>query len=216
MTCDIFIKTCQHDAGYHQHCLASIEKFCSGFRRTVVIDGEHPRGYLHQQVVKLHADIHTGADFTLVTDSDTLFTAPVTPESFFTDGKVDWLVTPWDETMLAHAGTRTWYDVMGQFHGKIPPFEFMRRQPFMLPRWLTESIRDWCKFQHGQDIETYVMGHGTFSEFNVLGHHAWLFHQSRFNWIDTSKEELPPPVVRQFWSHDPIEKNIEEINHILA
>ncbi len=216
MTCDILIKTCKRDAPYHEHCLASIEKFCSGFRRVVVVEGEHPPGYLHQQVVKMRADLHTDADFTLVTDSDTLFAMPVTPETFFTGDKVNWIVTPWDAEMLANPGTKTWYDVMGQFHGKVPPFEFMRRQPFMLPRWLTKDLREWCEFQHSKDIEDYVMEKGVFSEFNVLGHHAWLFHRDKFNWIDTSIEVLPPPVTFQMWSHDPIEKNIKEIRRILA
>ena len=35
VTCDIFIKTCSHDAEYHKYCLASIEKYCTGFRNVV-------------------------------------------------------------------------------------------------------------------------------------------------------------------------------------
>jgi hypothetical protein len=215
MICDIFIKTCQHDAAYHEHCLKSIDKFCSGFRKVVVVEGEHPHGYLHQQIVKLEADLHTDADFILMTDSDTLFCRPVTPETYFEDGKVVWVHTPWTPEMLA-GNERAWFDVMGQFFRETPPSEFMRRQPFMVPAWLLKNVRDYCARVHGLAIEDYVMGHGVFSEFNVLGFFAWLHHHDEFHWIDSSKDELPELTIRQFWSHDPIGKNIEEIRRILA
>lgn len=219
VTCDIFIKTCAHDADYHRHCMASIDKFCTGFRNVVVIDTEAPtpaKGYLQQQVIKMHADTYSDADFFLVTDSDTLFTRPVIPETFMREGKPIWLHTPWTEEMLAHPGTRAWFDVMTEFHGVQPPSEFMRRQPFFFPRWLTASLRTFCGVQHNRTLENYVTKKGRFSEWNVLGHHAWRNFQDRFHWIDTSKDELPELVVKQYWSHDPIENNIEEINRILA
>jgi len=212
-TTDLFIKTCSHDRDYHEHCLASIEKFCTGFRNVVVIDGEHPQGYLHQQIVKLYADTYTDADFILITDSDTLFTRPVTPETYFRDGKIEWIHTPFTEELKAAV---PWFNVMAEFARSAPPSEFMRRQPFMLPAWLLRELRQWCEFSHGITLDKYVMNAGRFSEFNILGHYAWKFHQGRFHWIDSSKDELPELTVRQFWSHDPIASNIEEIGRILA
>lgn len=213
-TTDIFIKTCKHDQEYHQYCLASIEKFCTGFRNVVVIEGEHPRGYLHQQVAKLRADEHTDADFILITDSDTLFTRPVTPETYLREGKIEWIHTPFTEELRAAV---PWFEVMAEFaRGVEPPSELMRRQPFMLPAWLLKDIRQWCEFSHGMMIEEYVMARKSFSEFNVLGHHAWRFHYDKFHWIDTSKDELPELTVRQFWSHSPISENIVEIRRILG
>ena len=44
VTTDIFIKTYPGDAAYHTHCLRSIEKFCAGFRDTVVVDTGLKRG----------------------------------------------------------------------------------------------------------------------------------------------------------------------------
>lgn len=216
MTCDIFIRTHSGDAEYHRHCLRSIEKFCSGFRNVVVVNKDEPRGYLGQQVDKMEADLHTDADFVLITDSDTLFTTPVTPETYLRDGKSVWLHTPWTPEMLAHAGTHSWFRCMEVFFGVEPPSEFMRRQPFMVPRWLTISLREFCKARHGMSIRDFVMMGKSFSEFNVLGFHAWLHHRDRIAWIDTSKEPLPELTVRQFWSHDPIGKNIDEIESILA
>lgn len=215
MKTDIFIKTCQHDAEYHVFCLESIDKFCTGFGDTVVVNSEHPNGYLDQQVVKLHADVHCDGDYILVTDSDTLFTEPVTPESFMVDGKPMWFVTPYTEELLEHPGMKAWYDVMGQYFREVPPFEFMRRQPFMFPRWLTEKLRADCIERHGKTIEEYIHWKGAFSEWNVLGFYAWLYHRDAFHWVDCSKE-CPPPLARQFWSHTPLEENMEEINQILA
>ena len=214
-TTDIFIKTCAHDSAYHEYCLASIDKYCTGFRKTVVVEGEHPRGYLHQQVVKLHADQHTDADFILVTDSDTLFTEPVTPESFMRDGKPIWYCTPWNDDMMANPGTRAWFDVMSEFFGKTPTHELMRRQPFMFPREVLSGLRELCIHRHGTTIEDYIMQRKAFSEWNVLGFYCWLYHREKFYWMDTTIE-CPPAKVRQFWSHDPLEKNIDEIRRILA
>ena len=213
MQTDIFIKTCQHDAEYHKYCLKSIDRFCTGFRNTVVVDSEHPKGYLQQQVEKLHSDIHCpGADYILVTDSDTLFTEPVTPESFMRNGKPMWFMTP---AHLVSPDARTWFPAMKKFHGVEPTHEFMRRQPFMFPARILKDLRSYCVAKHGRTLEQYIMESGRFSEWNVLGMFAWIYHQEHFSWIDTSKE-LPPALVRQFWSHDPIEKNLEEINRILS
>jgi hypothetical protein len=215
--CDIFIKTCKHDRGYLEHCLRSIDKFCSGFRQVKIVEGEHPKGYLHQQVIKMHADTFTDADLFLITDSDTLFTIPVTPETYLRDGKPIWLHTPWTPEMLAHKGTMAWLECMTQFaKGVTPPSEFMRRQPFMIPGYVLEDLRETCLTRHGRTLEDYVMNAASFSEFNVIGHHAWMFFHDKFHWIDTSKDELPPVTVRQFWSHDPVEKNLPEIERILS
>lgn len=215
MTTDIFIKTCNHDVPYHKYCIQSIDKFCTGFRDTVVVNNEHPRGYLHQQAVKMHADGYTDADLILVTDSDTLFNQPVTPESFMRDGKPIWIHTPWTPEMLAHPGTATWKRVMTEFFGIEPPSEFMRRQPFMFPAFVLASLREFCANTHRVTLEEYIMGSKAFSEWNVLGFHCWLHHRDLFHWVDSSVDELPPLLVRQFWSHDPVEKNLTEIQTIL-
>lgn len=214
-TTDIFIKTYSGDREYHKYCLQSIDKFCTGFKNVVVREGEHPRGYLFQQVEKLHADVHCDADYILITDSDTLFTMPVTPETYMVDGKPIWLHTPFNDEMLFHAGTRAWFDVMTEFFGEEPNSEKMRRQPFFFPSWLPKKLREFCYEKHGVSIEEYVMSRKSFSEFNVLGHFAWLYHRDEFHWIDTSKDELPKLTVAQMWSHTPISQIMNRIREIL-
>jgi hypothetical protein len=215
MTSDIFIKTCEYDAAYHKYCLQSIEKYTSGFRQTVVVEGEHPRGYLHQQVIKMHAYEYTDADFICITDSDTLFCRQVTPETYMVDGKPLWLHTPWTDDMRACKGLSTWAQVMRDFLGEEPPSEFMRRQPFFIPRWLLQEIAEYCQGKFGMSLKDYIMSIDAFSEYNIIGFYAWLYHHDKFQWIDTSVDPLPQETVVQFWSHDPIEKNIPHINRVL-
>lgn len=215
MTCDIFIRTYSGDDDYHPHCLASIEKFCTGFRDVVVVKKEHPQGYLDQQVAKLHADLHTDADFILVTDSDTLFTRPTTPETFMVDGKPIWIKTPAEE-LKGLPGPEAWFTVMREFFGFNPEYEFMRRQPFVFPRRVLLALREWCELRHGMTMENYIMSRKAFSEWNVLGMFCHEFFHRDFRWVDTSKDELPELAVKQFWSHTPIGENLEEIQRILA
>lgn len=215
-TTSIYIRTCLHDQEYHKYCLASIERFCTGFLETVVTDGEHPRGYLKQQCDKLNSDLCCKGDFILVTDSDTLFTEPVTPESFMRDGKPIWLYTPGTPEMLAHAGTAKWKQVMEDFFGWESKSEKMRRQPFMFPREVLQGLRDFCRSRHAQTIEEYVMSKGVFTEWNVLAEYCWTYHHDLFYWVNTAEEELPPLRTRQFWSHSPLAENIAEIQQILA
>lgn len=117
--------------------------------------------------------------------------------------------------MLDHPGTATWKRVMTEFAGVEPGSEKMRRQPFMFPRHVLESLRQFCLEKHGKSLEDYIMQSGAFSEWNVLGHHCWLYHHDDFHWVDSSKDELPPLLCYQAWSHDPLEKNIPIFEKIL-
>lgn len=195
--------------------MKSIEKFCKGFRKTVVVEGEHRNGYFWQQVVKMHADHYTDADMILVTDSDSLFQEHVTPESFMRDGKPIWLITPYTPEMMKHAGMQAWFRVMTKFCGVEPTFEYMRRQPFMLPSRLLKEFRAFCIKQHGRTLQQYIMESNEFSEYNAFAHYCYLHHHDEFCWINT-EEELPPLLVRQFWSHAPLSENIVEIESILS
>ena len=216
MICDIYIKTHERDAPYHVECMRSIDKYCTGFRKTVVVHGEHPRGYLAQQSSKMHADQHTDADFILVTDSDTLFTCPITPETYMVGDKSIWLHTPFDTAMREDKNVKCWIDVMWEFFGHEPKHEMMRRQPFMVPAWALKALREFCVERHGQSLHDYIMSKRAFTEWNVLGMFMWEHFHDRIHWIDTTKDELPELTVRQFWSWDDIGKNREEIERILA
>jgi len=212
MTTDIYIKTCNHDVPYHKYCIQSIEKFCTGFRDTVVESGEHPRGYLWQQVCKMHADTKTNADMILVTDSDTIFVEPVTPESFMHEGKPIWLITPF--ASVSPDARNAWFNVITKFLGEEPEYETMRRQPFMFPREVLTEFRKFCVGKHGVTIGEYVLREGAFSEYNCLGNFCLKHYPELFCWINTDIE-CPPAKVLQMWSRAPISQNMETINRIL-
>lgn len=218
MTTDILIKTHKADAEYHAQCLRSIDRFCTGFRNTVVIGDENDdvankNPYLTQQIFKLKADLHTDADMILVTDSDTIFIEPVTPESFVHEGKPIWFITPF--ASVSPDAKNAWFNVMTKFLGFEPEYEAMRRQPFMFPREVLGEFRKFCVAKHGVSIEEYVYREGAFSEWNCLGVFCLTYYPELFHWIDTDIE-CPPAKVLQMWSHAPISQNMETINRILA
>lgn len=225
---DIFIKTYPKDYPWLKYCLRSIDKFCTGFRRVVIVSPEtkskefldaitgfkinvlpicNPNemadGYLFQQSVKLHADEYSDAEWFLHLDSDTIFTVRVTPQTYLSDGKFVWMMTPYGRSETP------WQPITEKFIVAPVQYEFMRRFPFLLPRWIYKAIRNWCIDKHQMTMQTYisVQPEREFSEFNALGAFAWLFHQDKFSWVDTSQvaeKDWPALTVDQQWSHNPI------------
>lgn len=233
MTTDIFIKSYRGDFEWLPGCLHSIQKYATGFRDVVIVVPDtdsldhltvekvikvtelgHP--YMFQQVVKMFADTYTNADFISFVDSDCVFTSPVTPETFMTNGKPNWLHTPWDKT--GEDARSAWGDVMLKCIGEFPPSEFMRRHPQLVPRWALEEFRGFVSSKHGVSLDHYILNQPgrCFSEFNCLGFFLWLHHREKFHWINT-EEWLPPAVLKQFWSHGGMTPDIEnEIATLLA
>lgn len=237
MICDIFIKTYPADYEWLKYCCRSINKFAAGFRKTVIIapDERHdsegyewqqrheyglgnPRfdGYLSQQVFKLNADTFSDAEFILHIDSDTIFTRPVTPETYFTNDKIDWMMTPY--SMIE----TPWQPITEKFLGQPVEFEFMRRPPQMLPHWLYAALRERCVKRNGRTLDQYVMEqpYRAFSEYNALGAFAYYFYRDKFNWINTvqvPESEWPTLTVLQKYSHGGLTPEIvAEFEHILA
>jgi len=238
VTCDIFIKTRAHDYDWAYWCLESIEKNCSGFRKvelisesqegrycgghaffknklvTSCVNGKEP-GYLWQQRCKLYADQYSDADYILFQDSDTIFTRPVTPSNFIKDGKPVWLYSPLDK---ARPDQHAWIPVMEKFLGKKPEHEFMRRHPFIVPRWAFEELRTFCKYKHGMSLEDYIMaqaipGHPlalVFSEWNCMGFFLWEYHHDKACWM--TPEEAGPACVYQGFTHAGEDRKQEDID----
>lgn len=224
ISCDIFIKSYPKDYEWLEYCLRSIEKFAKGFENVCLVSPESPPlyprigkgwfllytekehgsdGYLSQQVFKLYADKYCAADYILYMDSDTVFTREVTPNTFFSKEKINWMMTPYDRT------DAPWQPVVEKFIG-LPfriEYEFMRRHPTMVPRWLLESTRKYCEIRHGMSLKDYVMSqpNRAFSEFNVLGAIAYYFQRDKFNWINTATTaecDWPTLTVKQHFSWD--------------
>ena len=216
MTCDIVIKSYPKDYHWLDYCLRSIQKFATGFNDVIVMLPREaplpltkekvvlldvPENYLSQQVAKLNADHHTKADYILHFDSDMIFTRPVTPDFFFTNGKPAWAITEWGD-MPGKVEMLAWYHVMAKLFLQTPPYEFMRKCAILAPRWLYAELRAFIQDTHGITMESYVMNQpgNEFSEYNALGFLAWLKFRDKFHWHDTEKEGCEWPF-RQYWSH---------------
>jgi hypothetical protein len=234
ISCDIFIRTYPGDYEWLSYCVRSIEKFARGFRKvwivspepiflpanmpgfeTKMINDESEDGYLAQQITKLYADVITDyqADYILHIDSDTLLTRPITPENFFSrEGLPVWLYTPYSEIQTP------WQPVTEKFMGEAVEYEFMRRFPILVPKWLLSRIREFCHATHGMVMTNYIkmQPYRSFSEFNALGAFAYRYHRSMFQWINTVKDLLQEPFGRQFHSWSGITDEVKkEINYIL-
>lgn len=223
MNAAIAIRTFNKDIEWLSFCLRSIHKFASGFQEVIVMipegqehllrhltvervvtvfDGQPP--YLCQQNDKMHADLHTRSDALLFVDSDCVFHTPCTPGTFMRDGMPIWMVTPWSD--LSGDEKKTWFHVMCKCVQECPPFEAMRRHPQFVPSWALKAFREFIQKTHGIDLTKYVMnqpGH-EWSEFNCLGFYLWLHHRDKFSWWNTSEEGVPPTVLDQYWSHEPM------------
>ncbi len=217
-TTDIYIKTYAKVADWHVWAMKSIEKYCTGFRRTLVVGDQPSEGYQQMQVMKLTADRQTDADFILFTDSDCIFALPVTPETYMRDGKPIWLHRSWGAAVKQEGDTvLKWQRGMRKFFGIEPPREFMCRHPEMIPRWLLSAFRLFCQTRHGMTMEQWVLADHEFADWNMLGMYAWLYHRECFHWIDQDAETPPTITVKQYWGgHTPIEPHIAEIEAIIA
>lgn len=236
-TCDIFIRTYPGDYPWLAYCLRAINKFCSGFRKIWIIspqdapldmkslgyewrqmNDESEDGYLAQQITKLYADVITDyqADYILHVDSDVILTRETRPENFFSGGKLIWYYT-------AYAQIETpWKPITEKFMGMTVEYEFMRRFPMMVPRWLYPKLREFCHKKHGMIISDYVRNQPlrAFSEFNALGAYAFAYKdhfKDLIQWLDTSDINLPEPLAIQYFSWGGLTPDIEiEIMENLA
>lgn len=206
MTTDIFIRSYDGDAEWLRYCLRSIQRFATGFRRTVVVvpHGHHPPTgdaemvfyvaetgdqYMQQQSDKLHADHFTDAEFILFQDSDTIFTRPITPDMVIRDNRRPvWLYTPY--TSLGNDESQLWKKITGKIIGHPVEHEFMRRHPLVAPSWALREFRTWVHRVHGVSMERYVMTQPDhdFSEWNALGAWLWYFHRDHIVWQNTDED----------------------------
>jgi hypothetical protein len=225
---DLFIRSYRGDFEWLAHCLKSCELFARGFRdiHIVVPEGDghllkhltkekvhecpkYPDDYLGQQVTKLLADTYTDSDYVCHFDSDTIWTKPISPELLITEGRPIAFYEPYSKLEGCH-----WQPIVAETLGWIPQFEFMRRHPFVYPRWIYNELRAYLEARHRTPLANYVTSrpHKSFSEFNVLGAFAWEKFRSKFEWKDPHQEEV---YVRQFWSWGGIHECLPEIEKIL-
>lgn len=231
MKTSILIVSWLQDRLWLEHCLRSIAKFATGFHETVVLVPEqesavfaaqpwppvrwatYPRvsykakWHLHHQAMKCHADLWcSDADFVLHTDSDCVFSKPVTPEDYFVNGKPIMLMEPY-----AKLTNNPWQIPTQNALKRLVSHEFMRSHPQVNPRAVYPGLREHMRQLHNQSLEEYFLRQKAdypwgASEFNLIGAYAFDKHHDSYHWIDLSKEKRPASKLIQFWSHSPPDK----------
>ncbi|MDQ0808574.1 hypothetical protein QFZ63_000288 [Streptomyces sp. B3I7] len=209
-----------------RYALAAIGTWCHGFAEVVVITPrtgsaavrraiggdvrleicpDYRDDYLGQQVSKVYADEFTAADLICHVDSDVIFTRPVSPADLL-DGGRPWIVRRPVSQLGRH---RPWLAPTEEFLGRSVAYDFMQQPPFTYPRRLYPEVRALSLERHGIPLDRYVAGRPPrgFSEFNVLGAHAYATHRTEFAWYDADTAQVPR-LCRWYWSRGGIDADV--------
>lgn len=233
---DIFIKTYGGDFEWLKYCLRSIQKYCTGFNKIILVCDEGDKnaleqfgltredvhyiplefnGYLFQQWVKLNAHTYSDADYIMFVDSDCVFTKPTTPNDFIKSGKPMILKTPYEtipEVIF-------WKELTELTLKEEVEFEYMRRLPLLYRRDTIENCLNHVNQFHEQGLKTFIsrQPNHEFSEFNLLGAYAEKYEGDKYKFVDTTKNELPETHILQNWSYGGLKQSKRvEIERLLA
>ena len=231
---DLFIKTCAKDEEFLVYCLKSIDRFVSGFRRVVIVTDEGhdlkcllsydhtlhkvvvpsapatfgmiSGGYRMQMVVKLCWMDYSDADAVVITDSDTIFTRPFSPEQMFLDGKPIWYYGEWSYGLGWRAGSELAV-------GAPMPYCCMREHPFIFTRDATLGFHDYIRRRFGCSVYDLFFSDkiiGKMCEFEILGGYLAHISSHGYNVLEHQRRGI----VRQYWSWggltDEVKANLDE------
>jgi len=218
----IFIKTYSGDFAFLRYCIKSIQKFCTGFDEIiiqcpprdhetllrmcpdnfkVIPIKEKGDGYMFQQVAKLSAWLHTDCEQILYVDSDCVFFAPCTPETFMRDGKPLLMKTHYSKV----GDAIFWQEATARAIGYKSEFEWMRRLPAM---YLRKTLQEIASVH--PNLHEYILSikDRQFSEFNFIGQFIEKHSQSDYSIHDTDDGWIVP-VCQQFWSWGSLTDEVE-------
>lgn len=224
---DVFIRSYAGDFQWLNYALRSLYKRTEGFGQThIVVPTGHAEqlkhlteekvyecpvyadDYIGQQITKLMADTYSDADYIMHVDSDLIFLQDVTPDMFIVDGKPIIYHEPYSVV-----GMEPWYPIVSEVLGWNPEHEFMRRFPFVYPRWLYGDLRKYLETRFSNTLENYVSSrpYRSFTEFNIIGEFAWKMHHDKFTWRNPHED---PTYVKQFRSWDGIDRYVDELEKL--
>lgn len=234
---EIFIVTYHKDAEFLKYSLYSIKKFARGFAGVTVVcpdrdveviepicrewgpEGtalelfqEHDgKGMLHHMAIKCMADHFCQSDFILHTDSDCIFTEPITPLDYFVGGKPVLLMEHYDRFIDRYPTILQWKVTSEKALRFKCDYETMRRHPAVHPRAVYAGVRERIERVHKMPFLDYVLSCKPdfpqgFSEFNVIGGYARKEMADHYLWIDTAETVPPKDKVCQFWSHGGLDR----------
>lgn len=183
MTTDLLIITFARDFPYLHHSLRSMVKFCTGFRRLVLmvphsdagaahelvnrVAPDFPvllipyeewpgMGFMHHMFQVMHSDYFTDADRIGHMDADAIFTAPVTPESFMVDGRPIIRYEPFSRIGKRHPNITQWQMAAEACLPFRVDHECMRCLPLFYCREVYSKARELIELKTSQSIDKYM------------------------------------------------------------
>jgi hypothetical protein len=229
---EILILSWAPDARWLEYALKSIQRFAKGFSvvtvvypnrdddllRPVCVRGDAkpyphqepppPLGHLAQNLAKCKADLYCpDASHILHVDSDCIFTADATPDSFFLYDRPVLVRRHWHDA----GDALYWREPTRRALGWEPPYETMAAPAIIYDARLYPLVRRHVSELHGRPFDDYVMGcrptfpYG-FCEHNALGGYAI----ERARELCTIVDAPWASNVRQLWSHDDLTPEMEE------
>lgn len=168
-------------------------------------------GHISMQGEKCRAEhyVPSDTDLILFTDSDCVFTAPVTPEDYIVDGKPVLLIKEY-----AKITGNPWRHPTEEILRVSCPYSTMERHPAVHWREMFPQLRDRVEAIHQMQFTRYILTRKPdypwgVSEFNLMGSYilstGW---KDRYNLVDVTNQPHPESSKKlvQFWSHSEIDK----------
>lgn len=228
MKTTIFTKSYSNDAEWLYYLLRSIQKFCTGYHRVVVVSehdmsglveshgfdflpckGSDIDGYMWQQVIKMHADEYaTDTDWIMFADSDCVFTGNNTPETWIKNGKPYFYLSAYEKLKNERIWKKPTEDAVGL------PWDYDTTHDVMLfSKKHLVSTRERIEQLHGKSVTDYIISKTPgrqFSEFNAIG--TWAKHKfpKDFTFIDKKGTNLPYFPCKNHWSWGGVKDEIRD------
>lgn len=240
----LFNSTFGRDFPYLKYNLLSLEKFASGFSEYVILvpnpdleelrrmvselpgtsgipircegfDEWPGKGFLHHAAQIMRADQWcSNADFIAHWDSDCVFTAPVTPQTFIKDGKPILQFEDFDSIGKRHPGVLKWKEAAEACLPFAVKSECMRghnetygRRIYGIARFLIEQATGLSSDDYIKTCQNSFPQ--TFAEFPTLGAVAKELFPDQYHLVDNALKPNPDksdfPVL-QSWSHGAMDK----------
>lgn len=141
------------------------------------------KGYLHQQYMKMNADLYCEGELISYIDSDAMLVMPTDVErDLCVDGKpIIW------QTHYSKIHT-PWQPIVTKIMSLQPQHEYMRCMPITYHRSTPKQCREHLEKMHGMSLETLVRNSSiSWTEFNVMGFYAKVFQPNQYAWKDTNE-----------------------------
>ncbi len=145
------------------------------------------------------------SDFICHIDSDCVFLEPVTPESYFQDGKPILAYASFEWLATQQANLRHWQRCVSNALGYAPMNEFMRMHPAVHYREVYPRTRKRIVDNVKRPLSEWMVAFSNrhpygVTEFPTLGQVAWEEWHDKYHWINQETDGLPKQKLFQAWS----------------